>query len=216
IDGVFCLVFRPGDPNTIYAGSYNGVNRSTDAGVHWHRWNEGWPDQQWVFWIDFDPRNPQIMYACSKDGSNEGTGIVNPDGTSLHGTVMKSTDGGKSWFEITTGLTRDQEFYKILVNQENGNVLYLATERKGVYISRNAGGSWEPWNEGLTNLFAGTNKNNVTNTMVFSPDGRYLYLATAGTGVFRRDVHPELKRPSERLKRLREQMPRRRVRPLRR
>ena len=216
IDGVFCLVFRPGDPSTIYAGSYNGVNRSTDAGVHWHRWNEGWPDQQWVFWIDFDPRNPQIMYACSKDGSNEGTGIVNPDGTSLHGTVMKSTDGGKSWFEITTGLTRDQEFYKILVNQENGNVLYLATERKGVYISRNAGGSWEPWNEGLTNLFAGTNKNNVTNTMVFSPDGRYLYLATAGTGVFRRDVHPELKRPSERLKRLREQMPRRRVRPLRR
>jgi hypothetical protein len=37
----------------------------------------------------------------------------------------------------------------------------------------------------LTNPVAGTNGNNVTNTMVQSRDGRYLYFGSAGSGVFR-------------------------------
>jgi photosystem II stability/assembly factor-like uncharacterized protein len=180
-DGVFSLVFHPENPDIIYAGTYNGVNRSTDGGAHWEIWDQGWPSEQWVFSIDFDPRNPTVVYACSKNGENEGRGREG-----FHGTVMKSTDGGAHWFEITTGLNVDQEFYKIIVDKRDPDALYLATQYEGVFISRDGGAHWLPWNEGLTNPVAGTNGNNVTNTMVQSADGLYLYFGSAGSGVFRR------------------------------
>lgn len=182
-DGVFCLVFHTEDANIIYAGTYNGANRSTDGAAHWEMWDNGWPDEQWVFSIDFDPRDPNVMYACSKNGENEGKGR-----DSFHGTVMKSTNTGASWFEITNGLDVNQEFYKIIVDLYNPDTLYLATERDGLFISRNGGESWLPWNEGLTNPVAGTNGNNVTNTMVLSAEGLYLYFGTARSGVFRRST----------------------------
>lgn len=182
-DGVFCLVFHPDNPDIIYAGTYNGLNRSIDGSAHWEMWDQGWPDEQWVFSIDFDPRNPNVMYACSKNGENEGMGR---DG--FHGTVMKSTDGGAHWSAITTGLNVNQEFYKIIVDKHDPDTLYLATQSEGVFISRDCGDHWLTWNEGLTNLVAGTNGNNVTNTMVMSADGLYLYFGSAGSGVFRRVI----------------------------
>ena len=182
-DGVFSLVFHPDDTDTIFAGTYNGLNRSTDAGAHWEMWDEGWPAEQWVFSIDFDPRDPDVMYACSKNGENEGNGQEG-----FHGTVMKSTDGGASWFAITEGLDINQEFYKIIVDPHAPDTLYLATQGQGVFVSTDGGGLWSPWNEGLVNLVAGTNGNNVTNTMALSPDGEHLYFGSAGSGVFRRDL----------------------------
>ncbi len=124
------------------------------------------------------------MYACSKNGENEGKG---QDG--FHGTVMKSIDGGVHWFSITQGLA-DQEFYKIIVSKNSPDILFLATQRSGVFRSINGGNSWEPWNEGLSNLVAGTNGNNVTNTMILSADGEILYFGSSGSGVFRRAINP--------------------------
>jgi len=182
-DGVFCLVFHPDNSDIVYAGTYNGINRSLDGGEHWHMWDEGFPPEQWVFSIDFDPEDPDVMYAASKNGTNEGRGEEG-----FHGTVMKSTNGGEYWFEIIEGLDKNQEFYNIMVDCFDHNRLYLATQREGVFISLDAGGSWTAWNKGLTNLVAGTNGNNVVNTLRLSADGSYLYFGTAGSGVFRRRV----------------------------
>ena len=184
-DGVFCLVFRPGEPNVIYAGTYNGVNLSTDAGAHWVRWDQGWPGQQWAFSIDFDPTDTNVMYACSKNGENEGIGRQG-----FHGTVMKTTDAGAHWLPITRGLNVNQEFYKIIVDQLNPDILYLATQYEGVFISRDKGELWLPWNEGLTTPLAGTNGNNVTNTMIMSEDGQFLYFGSDGSGVYYRLTAP--------------------------
>ena len=180
-DGAFTFIFHPQNNNIIYAGTYNGINRTLDAGAHWQKWNTGWPGEQWVFSIAFDQGNPNVMYACSKNGENEGTG--RPD---FHGTVMKSIDGGAHWFAITTGLDLGQEFYKIIVDKNNFDTLYLATQLSGVYISYDGGAHWQSWNDGLTNVVAGTNGNNVTNTMALSDNGLYLYFGSAGSGVFRR------------------------------
>ncbi len=182
-DGVFCLVVRPDDTDVIYSGTYNGLNVSLDGGASWEKWDTGWPDEQWVFSIDFDPGDPLIMYACSKNGENEGQGKEG-----FHGTVMKSLDGGRNWFPVTDGLETNQEFYKIIVDKFNPDILYLATEHDGIYISYNNGESWEGWNEGLTNLKSGTNGNNVTNVMKISPDEKYLYFGTMGSGIFRRRI----------------------------
>jgi photosystem II stability/assembly factor-like uncharacterized protein len=183
-DGAFALVNHPENSDIIYAGTYNGISRSLDRGATWEMWNTGWPDEQWAFSIDFDPRNPEIIYSCSKNGENEGVG--RPD---FKGTVMKSIDGGEHWFEITSGLNITQEFYKIIVDKYNPDTLYLATELDGVCISYDGGGFWEAWNEGLSNLRAGTSDNNVANPMAQSADGRYLYFGTWGSGVFRRTTY---------------------------
>lgn len=191
-DGVFSLICHPDNPEIVYAGTYNGVNRSLDFGKHWEMWDNGMPDEQWVFSIDFDPANPDIMYACSKNGENEGRGSEN-----FHGTVVKSTDNGENWFEITSGLANEnerpsKEFYKIIVDHYNSDILYLACQDMGIYISYDAGNSWQLWNDGLENTLPGTNGNNVTNTLIISSDHSMLYFGTAGSGVWRRMISPVL------------------------
>ncbi|MGA1871782.1 MAG: choice-of-anchor D domain-containing protein [bacterium] len=180
-DGVFSLICHPENPEIVFAGTYNGMNRSTDFGEHWEMWDHGWPPEQWVFSIDFDPTDPNVMYACSKNGENEGTGSE-----LFNGTVMKSINGGTNWVAITSGLNINQEFYKIIVDKHNPDILYLATQHEGIFISYDCGNHWQTWNDGLTNLVSGTNGNNVTNTLILSADGLYLYFGSAGSGVFRR------------------------------
>ncbi|MCG8699609.1 MAG: putative Ig domain-containing protein, partial [Bacteroidales bacterium] len=186
-DGVFRLVCHPDHPDIVYAGTYNGLNISYDFGKSWNMADNGWPDEQWVFSIDFDPVNPDIMYACSKNGENKGNGV---DG--FHGTVMKSINGGESWTEITTGLDKDQEFYQVICDKELPNTLYLATQYQGVFKSTDGGASWAEFNDGLTEIRPGTNGNNVTNTLVLSNDNSMLYYGTLGTGVSRRMLVPIL------------------------
>jgi len=168
----------------VYAGTYNGINRSLDGSEHWEFWGAGWPPEQWVFHIAFDPIDPSILYACSKNGENEGEGRPG-----FHGTVMKSIDGGAHWFSITSGLDPNQEFLRILVDPVDRHTLYLATSYQGVWISEDAGDSWREWNQGLQPCReAGTNGNNVANVLALSADGNTLYFGTLGCGVWKRTI----------------------------
>lgn len=184
-DGVFRLVCHPDNPEIVYSGTYNGLNISYDFGKSWEMADNGWPDEQWVFSIDFDPENPDIMYACSKNGENMGQGRGG-----FHGTVMKSLNGGGSWFAITNGLDIDQEFYQIICDKKSSGVLYLASQFDGVFKSDDGGTTWNTINDGLIEIRPGTNGNNVTNTLVLSDDNSMLYYGTAGTGVARLMLAP--------------------------
>jgi len=99
---------------------------------------------------------------------------------------MKSTDGGDTWFDIMSGLDAGQEFYEILVDRHDSQVLYLAAQEQGIMVSTDAGNSWRSWNEGLFNKRPGTNGNNVTRCLILSADGELLYFGSAGAGVFQR------------------------------
>jgi photosystem II stability/assembly factor-like uncharacterized protein len=167
-DGVLSLVFHPHDAQTLYAGTTDGIARSIDGAATWHPWDAGWPPEQWVLSIAVDPANPDTLYACSRN------------------TVLKSTDGGATWFEVTTGLDQDQMFSKILVDRFDPDIVYLATGEDGVYISRDGGGTWNSWNEGLWNRVAGGVEDGAANVLRFSADGRLLYFGSDGSGVWRR------------------------------
>ena len=176
-DGVFSLAFHPDNPDIIYAGTSNGVYLSTNGGDFWEAVNNGWPAQQRVASIEFDPENPDVIYACSIGSGDE-----------VGGVVMKSNDGGASWLAITEGLDTAQGFYEVIVDRYDSNILYLATQSSGVFISHDGGVSWMPWNEGLASLVAGESSNGATDPMVLSADGKYLYFASDSSGVFRRLV----------------------------
>ena len=183
-DGVLTLVSSPADQGVLYAGMANGIARSIDGGVTWHPWDAGWPPHQRVSSIAIDPTNPDTLYACSTNGDAlQPAPSVNG---AAGGTVMKSTDGGATWFEITTGLESDQTFLAVLLDHFDPSTVYLATQNDGVFVSRDGGATWTSWNQGLWNRVAGGGDMNAKDVLQISADGRLLYLGTSGSGVWRR------------------------------
>lgn len=180
IDGAFSMTFHPDNYNIIYSGTYNGISKSIDSGKTWRKIDKGIPPEQWVFSIVIDPDNPDILYAASKNGENKGNGREN-----FHGVVLKSIDGGESWFEIMNGLDRGREYYQLIMYPENHDVLFVSAS-DGVYMTKDGGGNWESINY---NIDIGTGvTNNVANNLKLDADHRYLYLGTMGKGVFKADL----------------------------
>ncbi|MBN2049878.1 MAG: hypothetical protein JW760_05485 [Spirochaetales bacterium] len=183
-DGIFSISFKPDDPKTIIAGTYNGVSISTDGGNHWERKSEGIPEEQWPFSVAVDPTDPDIMYIATKNGKDKGFFERHRPPYDFRGVVMKTTDGGESWFTIMEGLQDDNEFYNIILHPKNRNILFVSTSFDGVYISTDAGASWQACNNGLENT-RGAVANNVAMNLVLDCEGRYLYFGTMGSGVWR-------------------------------
>ena len=95
-----------------------------------------------------------------------------PIGTTMR--VIKSTDGGTTWTNASSGLPA-VPISKILVSTTDANTVYAATWT-GVYRSVNGGQSWELFGQGLPI---------VTMTDLYMPtDGSYLRVATYGRGIW--------------------------------
>jgi photosystem II stability/assembly factor-like uncharacterized protein len=171
--GVLTLIFHPEEPHILYAGTPEGIMHSVDGGGSWAPWAVGWPTQRRVLSIAFDPADPNTIYACAHQPET---------GSSL----MKSSDGGLTWSEILIGLDPTQAFYTVLVDRFDPQAIYLATGEQGIYLSRDGGGSWVSWNEGLWNRVAGGGQQESSTALQLSADGRIIYFGTSGSGVWRR------------------------------
>ena len=64
---VYTLAIDPGTPSTLYAGTYNGVFKSTDAGATWEALNTGWSGPP-VSALAIDPAAPGRLYAGTEGG----------------------------------------------------------------------------------------------------------------------------------------------------
>lgn len=181
-DGIFSLSMHTENYRILYAGTYNGVVKSVDGGTTWEMKSSGMPSEQWPFTVAIDNDSPDIMYAATKNGQNKGFCHRND----FCGVVMKSTDGGESWIEIMKGLNRRSEFYSLLIYPANHDVLFLSSS-KGVYISTNAGNSWETINNGLPNTDNQV-RDNVGDNLAFTADYRYLILGLMNYGVWKADL----------------------------
>ncbi|MDZ4383977.1 MAG: hypothetical protein U0940_00690, partial [Nitrospirota bacterium] len=116
---------------TLYAGTLaSGFLQSVDEGKNWER--VPGVDTFWIREIVFDPANPDIIYLAMK-----GQGI------------LKSTDQGKSWQLQNNGLP-DIAIQSLAMAPDDHKTLYAGTYEDGIFVSRNAGESWEgarsiPW-----------------------------------------------------------------------
>ncbi len=121
-----------------------GVYRSTDGGNTWRAVLEI-DENTGVTDIEFDPSNPDVVYAAAYQrrrriwsllGGGPGSGIY------------KSTDGGESWRKITKGLPKSEMGKIGLAVTPADPALVYATiqasdEERGFYRSRDNGESWE-------------------------------------------------------------------------
>jgi len=159
-----------------------GSQNLVDGGHTWEMTSNNMPPEQWPYTVAIDDSDPNIMYVSTKNGQNKGFCHRND----FCGVVMKSIDGGESWFKIMNGLDDRSEFYTLLIYPLNHDILLLSTNR-GVYISRNAGDSWQAANTGLPSTDNQV-RDNVAENLVLTADNRHLLLVVVIYGVLKADL----------------------------
>jgi len=157
------------DPGVLYAAAWEGLYRSEDGGRTWKRCSEGlgnvevdalaWDGQgrllagtrmgiyrrasdadKWeplpqgfqdrrVYVLESDPHG-QVFYA----GTDEG--------------LLRSDDGGQTWFEVTSGLT-GRGMPDLAVDPQSLEHLYIRLKFERVYESWDGGQNWQARWEGL-------------------------------------------------------------------
>jgi uncharacterized repeat protein (TIGR01451 family) len=122
--GNIALVFDPQTPTTMYAyGPFGGqqISKSVDGGTTWSVVLDGPPQFSGLPGFNttvlvIDPKNPTTLYA----------------GFSPRLGILKSTDGGKSWVEMNTGLV-NTDVSALVIDPRSGETLYAGTNGGSVF-----------------------------------------------------------------------------------
>jgi len=125
-------------------GGERGVYKTTDGGKTWNQVLKI-DDHTGVNDIVIDPRNPNVLYAAAfQRRRHDYAYISGGPGSGMY----KTTDGGKSWEKINTGLpSGDKGRIGLAVSPANPEYLYAIVEAEakdaGFYRSTNRGASWQ-------------------------------------------------------------------------
>ena len=118
---IFSLAQAPSNPRLLFAGTLEGVFRSSDGGASWKLISPpGSREIHEVESLAIDPADPNIVYA--------GTWHL----------PWKTTDGGKSWHNIKKGLIDDSDVFSIVVDPVRPKTVFLSA-CSGIYKSENGG-----------------------------------------------------------------------------
>jgi photosystem II stability/assembly factor-like uncharacterized protein len=167
------IAIDPHDPQIIYAGTWHLPWKTTDGGKHWTSIKKGVIDDSDVFSIILSHDDSQVVFASACSGiyrsSNGGslfakvrgipssarrTRVMYQDPLKANvvyaGTTQglwKSTDGGIRFQRITPSsfILND-----VMVDPRDSNRMLIATDRGGVFVSDDAGKTFQPSNEGFS------------------------------------------------------------------
>ncbi|MEK6597607.1 MAG: glycosyl hydrolase, partial [Gemmatimonadota bacterium] len=126
------------------AGGERGVYRSADGGVTWAAVLTI-DEHTGVTDLEFAPDNPDVIYAAAYQRRRQVSGFL--AGGPQSG-IWKSTDAGKTWRKITTGLPKgDMGKIGLAVTPADPTLVYATIEangeERGFYRSRDRGESWD-------------------------------------------------------------------------
>lgn len=138
---VWTFLFRPRDPNVMYLGTAPGeLYRSQNAGDSWQKLNfprgaseisMAFPTR--VIGLTADPNSPDDLYAALEVAG-----------------VMRSTDGGDTWDEITGSLAPSEDtldLHGVQCTAASPRTVFITT-RVGPFIGPDRGSEWLPINFG--------------------------------------------------------------------
>ena len=107
------IIIHPSDENTVWVAAYGpvwskggerGIYKTTDGGKTWER-TLFISDETGVSEIAIDPKNPNILYAATHQRRRHEWTYI---GGGPESAFYKSTDGGKTWREISSGLPKGE------------------------------------------------------------------------------------------------------------
>ena len=157
----------------IWAGTDDGnVQVTRDGGATWTRVDEpipGLPKDLWVSDVEASAAHPDTAYVAF-----DGHRSDNRDPW-----LFKTTDGGKTWTNLSGTLNPGHPIYVLVESAHNPNLLFVGTEF-GVQMSLNAGRTWQP--------FGGQMRNGMptvaVHDLIIHPRDRDLIAATHGRGLY--------------------------------
>src|SRR5262249_36983127 len=153
---------KPGDPNIVFAGSYDGLLTRYDVRTQQERDINAWPDNpmgagadaaryrsQWTFPIVISPHDPSTLYCAAN-------------------VLFRSRNEGQSWERISPDLTRN-DLTKLgssggPITKDNTTIEYYCTIFTVAESKKRAGLIWCGTDDGLIQLTddAGKTWKNVT------------------------------------------------------
>ncbi len=156
VGSVTAVAVDPVSPNSVYAGTAQGVFKSTDAGLSWALSSTGLAVSS-ATELAIAPTTPVTIYAGGAAG------------------VYYSTNGAATWAARNGGLG-NLAVSALAVHPAINTTLYAGTAG-GVYRSTTSGASWAAFNTGLANPIA--------QALAIDPvSPETLYVGTAG-GIFK-------------------------------
>ncbi len=147
------IAIDPRDSNVVYvaaqgplwsAGGDRGLYKSIDGGESWEKILAG-GEYTGVNEVHLDPSNPDVIFAAKHQRLRNVAALINGGPESG---IFKSTDGGKTWRELTTGLP-EEDMGKIgmAISPFDADVVYATIElggrTGGFWRSEDGGESWE-------------------------------------------------------------------------
>ena len=144
------VIIDPVDPDTVYVAALGrlwgpnnerGVFKTTDGGRTWT--NVKFIDQDTGF-VDMvmDPTNRHVLYAAAYQRRRAPWGF---NGGGPGGGIYKTSDGGRTWTKLTSGLpTGTIGRIGLAIWRKDPRVLYATVEHRegGTYRSDDAGETW--------------------------------------------------------------------------
>ena len=163
------LVLDPTQLSTIYAGTGNGVFKSTNGGRTWSAINNGLLNRNVVALV-INPSTPATLYVATAGSVIGNTG------------VYKSTDGGNSWNLRSNGIS-SPNLVSLAIDPVTPNTLYTAfsTGGPGTHLYKTTDGA-DNWN------LVGTSPPGIPGSIAIDPQNHTtLYVAdtVSGGGVYK-------------------------------
>ncbi|MEE9438261.1 MAG: glycosyl hydrolase [Saprospiraceae bacterium] len=146
------IIVDPNNSNTIFVaamgplwkeGGERGIYKSTDGGTTWKA----------ILSIDqhtgacdliIDPRNSNILYAATQQRRRH---VFTYVGGGKESGIHKSTDGGKTWSKINSGLPNNIGRIGLAISPANPDYIYAIVEagnsKGGTFRTTNGGTSWD-------------------------------------------------------------------------
>ena len=164
------LVISAAADSTVYAIDATTFYKTTTAGASWSMATSGLPTMNATFTSLAADAAANTLYI----GGYTTTTAVPPVVT---GHIYKSTDGGDTWAETSTGLPAVPVLC-LAAHPTAPGVVYAGTQGGGVAVTKDGGASWATNNAGLDDVFVDAIAFDPTNPTV-------VYAGTAGAGVFK-------------------------------
>lgn len=148
-----------GEANFAHHSRYgHGIAKTVDGGAGWTTYGRKEFGGRCISRIRIHPKNTAILYAASTHA-----GGFQPPKTAARGHprtngpigIFKSTDGGRTWTQLTNGIPTDLSATDLAMDRSDPNVLYacfgdiFGDARNGIYKTTNGGTSWTRLTSGL-------------------------------------------------------------------
>ena len=159
---VYAVAVEPTSPQTIYAGTRDGLEISQDGGDHWRPVSIS-DESPEIYAIGLDSRRGQVFAGSNGGISRQSAGDKTwqltpglpvfavevdprvPDVAlaATRGGLLRTTDGGLKWSSSSRGL---EGTFPVAVagDPRRRDVFYAATAGGGVFKSEDGGRSWRP------------------------------------------------------------------------